>query len=161
MVTRDLHHRAAYGLLTPMTETTAARKPFTSVTWEDVRQVDHRSTLHWDAQSDLAHELADRTALTYEQARELIAAAQSGLPLVVTWDTALRGELAGRIERRTVTAVVTYLNPPPAEEARRASYPGQAYLRHCGFAHPIYLNQIRAAHVPESTTEFFDAPDQD
>jgi hypothetical protein len=133
-------------------QTAPARKPFTSVTLDSLdRRISRGVDVGWEEESDLAAELAEVSNLTSEQGRTLIAAIRTGLPVLLTWDTMLNpAEFPRPVERKRTGVILDELSVP-------AGTPGTVRIAYWGFGHPIGLDQIRAAVVPEPITEFLDA----
>lgn len=133
---------------------TTDRKPLTDCTWNDHRQGLGRSGqdprgVSWPEASDLTYELAARTHLTVEQARALVYAATSGLPIFLQWEIALN--IDGPVMEVKRTAVIVDRIYPAAEHA---SVPFRFRIRYCGFGHGVSAREILDATVPETETEF-------
>lgn len=126
------------------------RKPFTGVTWVSVgNRVGNDSNLGWPAQADLGHQLHQLAPhLTAKQCRDLVDYANSGLPVVLTWDTPMDG---GKTERHTTTVIVQWITPP---HPVHASIPGRVRIRYSGFGHEVRIGQIREVSVPPSTISY-------
>lgn len=127
----------------------ATRKPFTDVTWADVEILTRQSeTRGWEGQADLQAELMDMHHLERETAAALIYAAASEMPIVLTWESHLRGI---GIETTTATVLVEYLRPTLPGHAGRVD---EIRVRYCGFGHPLTLSQVVSATVPATTRSY-------
>lgn len=124
---------------------TATRTPHTSTTWASIdNHLTPEKNLGWMVMSDLEHELAGKSALSIETARNLIFAADSGLPIVLAWERRIEEQ----IERTETTVVVEYIYGPVGNQ------PGRARVRYCGFAHYLYLDTIVEAVIPKTKTTY-------
>jgi len=138
-----------------------ARRPLTATTWADLPHglLASQQRLGWEAEADLAHQLAEVTHLTGEQARDLVSLAAAGLPLILTWRTRLNDERGrpgcGRVETTRATVLVTQVQPP----LPHTSYPGEVRVRYTGFGHGVYLSQIVDVQVPQTERTYSD-PDE-
>lgn len=139
-------------------------RTFTTTTWADLgdRYLNRNNgtgahgakMMYWDDQHDLAVQLAEaQPALTFGQARELVSATCSGMPVTLTWRTRMTGELRHRIQVTTATVIIEDLGRP-GHDLR--SMPGHAQIRYWGFGYCIYLNEITAVEVPPTTYTFED-----
>lgn len=123
-----------------LTDTTWSTLPHEQLT-PDVR-------LGWEAQSDLGHELAERSNLTIEQARLLVSAVGYALPVVLTWtNTVYEYYTSDRrgTETHTTAVIVTRIHPGQGDPG----YPGIIRVNYWGFSHDIYLNKIVDVVTPE------------
>lgn len=112
----------------------------TVTTWDDVNHSIGAESgtprLGWEAQHDLANQLADAVPnLTRKQCGTLVAAAVSGLPVVLTWEHSSIGPT-------TTTVIVTYLTHwgGPSSDRLRAAY--------WGFHHDVHLARVTAVELP-------------
>jgi len=111
--------------------------------------VSRESQLHWRQIVDLERELDGLVAhLDARNCGTLVSAANNGLPIVLTWDTHL-GE--DRVERGTVTVVVTRLVPPSPVHPTNSGY---VRVRYSGSEHDVWLSQVRRARRPEVETTY-------
>lgn len=135
----------------------APRTPFTTVTWASIgNEVKPGMGLHWDAQVDLAHQLADLVPhLDIKQCRTLVELTCAGLPMVLTWEVPMG---FGMIETGTTTVLVEWFSAPRPD---RPSLPGRLRLRYCGMGrgHEVMFPRLVAVRTCESTVTYRDNPD--
>lgn len=122
---------------------------FTGTTWADAApggfisaRTEHRFR-YWQRSHDLARELAINSGMAFEWARELVSAAQSDLPIIVTWT---KRHPDGATSRTVSTVMIEHL--------------GKRYMhiRSWGFSHPIYFGELESVDVPSAEYSFELAP---
>jgi len=86
--------------------------PFTNTTWADVKTVNRGSNLGWMDQDDLADELASLVAnVDKREARTLIAAAASGMPIELTFQSDFQTFNGTIREETTAVGIIEHLRP--------------------------------------------------
>jgi hypothetical protein len=136
-------------------------KTLTGQTWADHHQgVSPERPISWPVESDLAQQLWKMDGhkhLRYQEWRLLLAAATSGLPVVVTWDTPVN-LVRSKIERITRTVVVRYLTAPSLD--RPDEMPVRVRAAYSGFCHDIPATDIHeVAPPPTPDAEYLDVKD--
>jgi len=120
--------------------TTTARKPFTKTTWASIsadqaylsRDYANTTRVGWEGTCDLSYELVElHPYLSIESARALTDLCVSQIPVILTWQTELGGDLG--VERQTNAVIVEYMSAQ------------QIYIRYCGFGHWVALDQVVGA----------------
>lgn len=130
------------------------RKYLTDVTWSSVgNMLSARTGLAWDRAADLGSLLSDRVRLLDDdQCRNLVSAALSGTPVVLTWER--RGVVEDSIDVTRATVLVRHLSPPALDNEGNVqrSLPGRISISYTGFSHDVYLNRVTNVEMPDNTT---------
>lgn len=143
-----------------MTAPASTRKPFTTVTWEQIGTLGSSNRPGWEAQADLAAEVGPRLPhLTEETIRSMISATGNSVPVIITWETRLNfgGEI--RIETTTDACVIEYMTVPRDLPGGKLDVNHLGYIRvsRSGFGGPIYLAQVREVRTFGAVRTYRDA----
>lgn len=133
-------------------------KIFTDVRLDDYQSIGltKRSLdgIGWEAECDLAYELAERTTLTVPQARVLMESVRSSLPVELTWETKIGSRYEGYTIETTTTQVIVEYVFAPWNVRFNPSNPGTVRIRYSGFGHDVYTTQIVDAKSPKAVRTY-------
>lgn len=126
---------------------------FTDTTWQTIGGTIHRDAdvRGWETMHDLEHEMADRTGLDPTLCQALVSAAKNNMPVEITWEN----EHGDGVE---ITSGIVMVDAViMASDPTQDQYVSRVRLRYLGgFAHYVYLSQIRAAALAGTRLSFRD-----